>query len=275
MTDMIQAAELALVNNDLGALTSEARLAYLRRLCESTGLNHLTQPFQYIKLNGRLTLYATKGCADQLRKVHGISIEILQNELVDGVIMVHARGTTPDGRTDEDIAVVPMRKGMDGINDRMKAITKAKRRLTLSICGLGVLDESELATIPTRAIEHVPVPEATRAVLSPPAPKVKAEPKPEPEVAPKPKKARTPAGNRKSFNKAKKSFEECGISEDQLLAFLKIEAAVQCDEAMTQKLRDAFLVVSRGQLVDGLLPATLACSDELPPHPGEDMAGLE
>lgn len=29
----------------------------------------------------------------------------------------------------------------------MKAITKAKRRVTLSICGLGMLDESELETI--------------------------------------------------------------------------------------------------------------------------------
>ena len=265
MTDMVQAAELALINNDLGALTSEARLAYLRKLCESTGLNHLTQPFQYIRLNGRLTLYATKGCADQLRKVHGISIEILKNETQNGMIMVHVRGTTPSGRTDEDIAVVPMRKGMDGVNDQMKAITKAKRRLTLSICGLGVLDESELATIPTRAIEQVPVPEETRAILEPPKAKEKA----------KPKKARTPAGNRKSFNNAKKSFAECGITEEQLLAFLGIEAPVQCDESMTQKLREAFPLISRGQPVDGLIPPTVSCSAELPPPPGDDMVGFE
>ncbi len=30
----------------------------------------------------------------------------------------------------------------------MRAITKAKRRATLSICGLGLLDESELDGIP-------------------------------------------------------------------------------------------------------------------------------
>ena len=102
MSDLVEAVELAMVNIDLQKLDPNSRLAFLKKLCESMGLNPMTQPFQYIRLNGRLTLYATKGCADQLRKINGISIEILQNELVDGAIMVHVRGTTPDGRTDED-----------------------------------------------------------------------------------------------------------------------------------------------------------------------------
>ena len=33
-------------------------------------------------------------------------------------------------------------------NALMKAVTKAKRRVTLSICGLGMLDETEVETIP-------------------------------------------------------------------------------------------------------------------------------
>ena len=33
-------------------------------------------------------------------------------------------------------------------NAIMKAETKAKRRVTLSVCGLGFLDESEIETIP-------------------------------------------------------------------------------------------------------------------------------
>jgi hypothetical protein len=33
-------------------------------------------------------------------------------------------------------------------NALMKAVTKAKRRLTLSICGLGMLDETEISSIP-------------------------------------------------------------------------------------------------------------------------------
>src|SRR6202008_2665643 len=40
-------------------------------------------------------------------------------------------------------------------NALMKASTKAKRRATLSICGLGMLDETELETIPTAMPAHV------------------------------------------------------------------------------------------------------------------------
>ena len=36
----------------------------------------------------------------------------------------------------------------DMANAQMKAVTKAKRRLTLSMCGLGWLDETEVQTIP-------------------------------------------------------------------------------------------------------------------------------
>jgi len=36
----------------------------------------------------------------------------------------------------------------DRANAIMKAETKAKRRVTLSICGLGFLDESEIENIP-------------------------------------------------------------------------------------------------------------------------------
>ena len=178
MSDLVEAVELAMVNNDLQKLDPNSRLAFLKKLCESMGLNPRTQPFQYIRLNGRLTLYATKGCAAQLRKINGISIEILQNELVDGAIMVHVRGTTPDGRTDEDIAVVHKRKGVEGANDYMKAITKAKRRLTLSICGLGMLDESELETIPRKAFDKPEAPAEVKAVLMPPKKEEKPKAKP-------------------------------------------------------------------------------------------------
>ncbi|MBK9216944.1 MAG: hypothetical protein IPM59_15390 [Chloracidobacterium sp.] len=53
------------------------------------------------------------------------------------------------GRSDSDIGVVP-KSDMGGnlSNALMKAVTKAKRRVTLSICGLGMLDETEIETIP-------------------------------------------------------------------------------------------------------------------------------
>ena len=265
MSDLVEAVELAMVNNDLQKLDPNARLAFLKKLCESMGLNPMTQPFQYIRLNGRLTLYATKGCADQLRKINGISIEILQNELVDGAIMVHVRGTTPDGRTDEDIAVVHKRKGVEGANDYMKAITKAKRRLTLSICGLGMLDESELETIPRKAFDKPEAPAEIKAVLMPP----KKE-----KEKPKPKKSRTAAANKKAMAKVAKSFAEAGISDAQLLAHLGIDDPLQFTEDMQKELRETFKQVSRGQYPKGLEPM-VTCSAEVPAPPGQDMAGVE
>lgn len=142
-------AERALIQGDLSGLSEAERLAYYKQVCESVGLNPLTQPFAYIKLSGKLTLYARKDAADQLRKNHNISIRIVGRQDVDGVYEVTARASTPDGREDEDVGAVTV-KGLQGdalANARMKATTKAKRRVTLSICGLGFLDESELETI--------------------------------------------------------------------------------------------------------------------------------
>ena len=160
MTDIAprqDAIEKVLLEGDLSKLTVEDKLVYYNRVCESLGLNPLTQPFAYIRLNNKLQLYAKKDCADQLRKNNNISIRITERAIVDGVYEVTARATTPDGREDEDVGAVSV-KGLSGdalANARMKATTKSKRRVTLSICGLGFLDELELETIP-EAREQVP-----------------------------------------------------------------------------------------------------------------------
>src|SRR5215831_16977833 len=46
------------VGNDLSDLSDQEIVTYYRSLCESLGLNPLTRPFQLIRLNGKLTLYA-------------------------------------------------------------------------------------------------------------------------------------------------------------------------------------------------------------------------
>src|SRR5690606_8779893 len=55
-----------------------------------------------------------------------------------------------NGRVDSDTGAVPIAglKGEAKANAILKAITKAKRRVTLSMVGLGMLDESEVETIP-------------------------------------------------------------------------------------------------------------------------------
>ena len=153
-----------LVDGDLAKLTATERVNYYNAVCSSVGLNPLTKPFQFILLNGKLTMYALKGATDQLRAVNGVSIDPPKIERADGWITVTVTGVDKTGRRDSEIGVVS-EKDMQGnyANALMKAVTKAKRRLTLAMCGLGMLDETEVETIPNARIvddrpEHKPLP---------------------------------------------------------------------------------------------------------------------
>jgi hypothetical protein len=148
--DYAAIVERVLATGDLAKLSSAERINYYNAVCRSVGLNPLTQPFQYITLNGKLTLYTRRDATDQLRKIHQVSIQIVSREHINDVYIVTARATTPEGRTDESIGAVSIGtlKGDLLCNGIMKAETKAKRRVTLSVCGLGFLDESEIETIP-------------------------------------------------------------------------------------------------------------------------------
>jgi len=149
--------EQAVMVGDLSKLPADQRLAYYKKVCDSMGLNPLTKPFDYITLNGKLTLYAKRDCTDQLRKLHRVSIRIDKAEAVEGVYQVTATATMADGRTDSSMGAVPFDglKGEARANAVMKAETKAKRRVTLSIVGLGWLDESETDSIPGARVDVV------------------------------------------------------------------------------------------------------------------------
>lgn len=145
-----QVIEQVLVSGDLSKLTTEQRVNYYNRVCASLGLNPMTKPFAYILLNNKLTLYALKDCTEQLRSLRGVSLRIKSRELIGDVYVVTAQAEIGNGRCDEATGAVPV-KGAQGdalANLYMKAETKAKRRVTLSICGLGMLDESEADSIP-------------------------------------------------------------------------------------------------------------------------------
>jgi hypothetical protein len=146
--------EAVIIKGDLKKLTPEERVQYYNETCKSVGLNPLTRPFEYIDLQGKLTLYARRDAADQLRKIHGINIQIVSQDVSDGVLSIHVRATDKTGRTDEDLGVVAFPEQMRGdvrANTIMKAVTKGKRRVTLSISGLGWLDETEVEDIPAAA----------------------------------------------------------------------------------------------------------------------------
>lgn len=138
-----------LVQGDLKGLSEYQRADYYNAVCASLGLNPLTRPFDFLVLNGKLQLYARKDATEQLRKLNGLSLSIVAREIVNGVYVVTTRASTPAGRCDESVGAVFIDglKGENLANAMMKAETKSKRRATLSICGLGLLDETETETI--------------------------------------------------------------------------------------------------------------------------------
>lgn len=160
--------ERVLIVGDLSQLSPDERIDYYRRICESLSLNALTVPFQYILFKQfddgpeKLSLYATKNCAEQLRKIHGVSVIPPLRRTIDAdrkIVMVEADLRDRHGKTDTATGAVSLRKwdkrnsqwsemsNAEYCNAIMKCETKAKRRGTLSICGLSALDESELDTM--------------------------------------------------------------------------------------------------------------------------------
>jgi hypothetical protein len=144
--------ERVVIGGDLSKLSAKQCEEYYSSLCLTLGINPLTQPFEYIFLNGKKTLYAKKNCTDQIRNIRKVSIQITARELHDDVYVVTAKARLPDGREDESTGAVAIGnlKGEARANAMLKAETKAKRRVTLSICGLSMLDDTEVQDIPAK-----------------------------------------------------------------------------------------------------------------------------
>lgn len=159
--------EKVVIGGDLKDLTSEERVLYYHNTCESLGLNPLTKPFEYIVLDNKLILYARATAADQLRKINNISITKVELSRDDDLITARAYGEQPSGRKDTASAVIPMERwdkyknamvrltGVDLANAIMKCETKCKRRLTLSMAGLNMVEESDLDTLKGLEYAHL------------------------------------------------------------------------------------------------------------------------
>jgi hypothetical protein len=142
------------LENDLSTMKTADRVKYYMNLCKSMKLNPMTKPFDLIKLNNKLTMYANKNCAEQLRQNHNVSVIDQKTEKIDDVVLTTVKVQNGSGRTDTGTGAVNVKgkSGDDLANAIMKSETKAKRRATLSICGLGMSDETELETIPN--VQH-------------------------------------------------------------------------------------------------------------------------
>ncbi len=148
-----------IMKGDLSGLSEQEKVQYYGNLCKSLGLNPLTKPFDYIvfERGGKRMelLYANRNCAEQLRKLYGISVIEEKREITDTYVIYDVKVQDKTGRTDTGTGAVSLiGYDKDGKLTRisgvaladaiMKAQTKAKRRATLSIAGVGVLDETEL-----------------------------------------------------------------------------------------------------------------------------------
>ena len=142
------------MSGDFSKFSKAQEEQYLELLCKRLGLIWETRPLEFLTLGGKRVLYANKDCSHQLRKLNGISLQVVSEKYDRGLLTVTVHATDKTGRNDEDFGVVPWSEKMApefAANIKMKAITKAKRRVTLSISGLGWLDETEVEDIPTEA----------------------------------------------------------------------------------------------------------------------------
>lgn len=140
-----------ILNGDLSKLSASDKIKYYNGYCDRLGLDPFTKPFDILKLNGREILYCTRSGSQQLNKLHNVSHSITSREIIEvaGVYQVTAKASLPDGRFTESIGATNIGglKGEAYANAIMKAETKAKRRATLDLLGLGVLDETEVESI--------------------------------------------------------------------------------------------------------------------------------
>ena len=173
MSNQIATASNGVIENlvlhgDLSKMNDQQKVLYYKEFCHSLGLNPLTQPFKIMKFQGKEIMYATKDAADQLRKRDDISILEVTTERNEDVLYATVKGRDKTGRTDIETGAVFVGglKGEALANAYMKTVTKGKRRLTLSLCGLNMPDETEIDTIDANATVMEFPPEAPKRPLT-------------------------------------------------------------------------------------------------------------
>lgn len=158
------------LNSDLSQLTEEEKRQYYYFVCRKYGLDPFTNPLAFIwfRDSSKLQLYARKNCSDQLRKIHGIDAEIVHRGQIETAVYVEVKVTDKSGRKDTAMGAVPI-STEDGrklnpvqlAHALMTCETKAKRRATLSLCGLAMMDETEVDTLP--GVERLDIQQLTTA----------------------------------------------------------------------------------------------------------------
>ena len=154
--------ESIVTKGDLSGLNQVQKVQYYNYRCKQIGLDPSAKPFDLLNLSGKQVLYANAGATQQLCNIHRLSTQITGKERVDDIYIVSVRVTGADGRVSENQGAVSI-AGLRGdalANGVLKATTKAIRRSVLAHCGLGMLDETEVETIPSAVKESIVIPES-------------------------------------------------------------------------------------------------------------------
>jgi hypothetical protein len=120
-------------------LSDEQRAEYANWICGVMGVKEFLRPVDFIPTQAGIKPYLNKGAAEIIRDARGISVTEIKVDEANGLFVVTCNLRDRNGRTDSDIGAWP--KGSEPHNAMMKAVTKAKRRATLSMCRLGGLVE--------------------------------------------------------------------------------------------------------------------------------------
>jgi hypothetical protein len=150
--------ESIVLRGDLSGLNEQQKKNYYLFRCRQVGLDPAAKPFDLLKLNGKEILYANAGATQQLCSIHKLSTQITHRERIDDIYVVSVRVTAADGRVSENQGAVSVgnARGDALANAILKATTKAIRRAVLAHCGLGMMDEMEVETIPG-AVRAAPI----------------------------------------------------------------------------------------------------------------------
>ncbi len=176
---------------DLKGLTPAQKTQYILMTCQSQGLNPLlaAQYYEIIVFQKKEILYAKKGLAEALRDSRNINCKIFSSQVDKdlGLYSVKAVASLPNGRSEESLAVLSIEveetdgwtrtadgrnipkktgkfvaaRGQELANLMMKCETKAKRRATLALCGLGI-EERNFETENVYDIDDIAVKYALR-----------------------------------------------------------------------------------------------------------------
>lgn len=170
--ETIKEAANLMVTGDLSKMTMVQKAQFLYKLAKAEGIPPFPPPYAIGKDNmGKEKIISTKNRAESLRKRDGISTKTLYkgplrmgSEFNMEYYEVEVEGSTRDGRTATGTGVnyIKGAMGQELANKIMGCETKAQNRVTNSLSGSGLMDETEAVDSNMR-MEH-PKLEAPRVI---------------------------------------------------------------------------------------------------------------